>query len=64
MSRAQLLLKESNNNFVKIRCSCKNEQICFSRPTTEVKCLVCDKTLAKPTGGKAEYVGRVLEELQ
>ena len=65
MSRKAQLLVETKNKFVKVRCSeCKNEQVCFSRPTTQVNCLVCDKVLAKPTGGKADFVGRVLEELQ
>jgi small subunit ribosomal protein S27e len=50
-------------NFVKVRCKCKNEQIVFDKSSTVVKCLVCNEDLLKPTGGKAEIVGRVLEVL-
>jgi small subunit ribosomal protein S27e len=39
--------------FVKAKCAkCKNEQIIFGRPATEVKCLVCGEVLARPGGGK------------
>jgi small subunit ribosomal protein S27e len=39
--------------FVKAKClKCKNEQMVFQRPATEVKCLVCGEILLKPTGGK------------
>ena len=52
------------SKFVKVRCSkCKNEQIIFSKAASNVKCLVCDETLAKSTGGKAHIDARVLEIL-
>ncbi len=57
-------LDQTNNKFVKVRCECKNEQVVFSRASTQVNCLVCNKPLANPTGGKADITGRVLEELQ
>ena len=38
--------------FIKVKCECKNEQMVFERASTIVKCLVCDKVLAEPTGGK------------
>ncbi|MFH1134212.1 MAG: 30S ribosomal protein S27e [Nanoarchaeota archaeon] len=51
--------------FLKIRCpKCKNEQIIFSKVSTEVKCLVCSKVLAESTGGKADLKARVLEVLE
>lgn len=56
--------RETSTKFVKIQCDgCKNEQIMFSKASTEVKCLICGKALAKPTGGKARVQGRVLEVL-
>ena len=58
------LLKETTTGFVKVRCECKNEQAIFSKASSVVNCLVCNKPLAKPTGGKAEISARVLEELR
>ena len=50
------------NQFIKVRCDkCKNEQIIFSRSASDVNCLVCDKELAKSTGGKTKVLGKVLE---
>ena len=51
------------SHFVKVRCKCKNEQVVFDSVSTVVKCLVCNEDLARPTGGKAEITGRVLEVL-
>lgn len=50
-------------NFLKVRCDeCGNEQVTFSRASSEVECLVCGESLAEPTGGAAEINGEVLEE--
>ena len=58
-------IKESTSKFVKIRCpKCKNEQITFGKTSTLVNCLVCNKTLAEPTGGKSRVKARVLEVLE
>ena len=57
-------MKMEKSKFLKIKCSkCKNEQITFSKPATLVKCLVCEKVLAKSTGGKAELKSKVIEIL-
>jgi len=54
--------KNPKSKFIKIRCSkCKNEQIIFEKPSTKVKCLVCEEILAEPTGGKAKVKTNVLE---
>ncbi|MFH1972917.1 MAG: 30S ribosomal protein S27e [archaeon] len=50
--------------FIKVRCKCKNEQVIFSKCASEVKCLVCDKTLAMPTGGKSKIEAQVIEVLE
>ena len=56
--------KEPSSKFIKIRCpKCKNEQIMFGKSSTEIKCLVCGKDLASPTGGKSRVKARVLEVL-
>ncbi len=53
------------SRFIKIRClKCKNEQIVFGKPATQVKCLVCSKVLADPTGGKGKVKSRILEVLE
>ncbi len=57
--------KEPNSKFIKVRCpKCKNEQIIFGKIATTVKCLVCEKTLAEPSGGKTAFKARVLEVLE
>jgi small subunit ribosomal protein S27e len=44
--------------FLKIKCpDCGNEQNIFDRASTQVNCLVCGATLAKPRGGKAALRG-------
>lgn len=58
------LIKETKSRFVKVRCSkCKNEQIIFGKPATKIDCLVCEKLLAEPTGGKGKIKARILEVL-
>lgn len=59
------VLRESTSKFIKVRCTkCKNEQIVFGKASTEVNCLVCDKPIASPTGGRAKIKGRILEVLE
>ena len=58
-------VKEPTSKFVKVRCpKCKNEQTMFGKASTTVKCLVCEKVLAEPEGGKAKIKARVLEVLE
>ncbi len=57
--------KNPTSRFVKVRCpKCKNEQIIFGKASSRVKCLVCGRLLAEPTGGKAKIRARVLEVLE
>lgn len=57
--------KEPESKFVKIRCpKCKNEQIMFGKASLTVQCLICNKVLAEPVGGKAKIKARVLEILE
>ena len=54
-------IKEPTSKFVKVRCpKCKNEQIMFGKNSSTVKCLVCNKILAEPTGGKAKITGQIV----
>lgn len=57
-------IKEPKSRFIKVRCKCKNEQIVFGKASTKIKCLVCNKTLLKPTGGKSKVNAQVLEILE
>jgi small subunit ribosomal protein S27e len=57
--------EEPVSKFIRIRCpKCKNEQVTFGKASTEVKCLVCGKTLAETTGGKIKVKARILEVLE
>jgi small subunit ribosomal protein S27e len=58
-------LQETKSKFIKVRCpKCKNEQIIFGKSNSIVKCLVCDKVLSEPTGGKGRIKARILEVLE
>ena len=56
--------RKTKSKFLKVRCSCKNEQIIFEKASTTVKCLVCKEIIAEPTGGKAKVNADVLEVLE
>ena len=57
--------EEPTSKFIRLRCTkCKNEQVTFGKPATTVKCLVCDKTLVEPTGGKGRVKVRILGVLE
>jgi len=58
-------IKENASKFVKVRCpKCKNEQIVFGKAASNIKCLVCGKVLAEPSGGKSKIKSRILEVLE
>ncbi|NHJ12269.1 MAG: 30S ribosomal protein S27e [Candidatus Thorarchaeota archaeon] len=59
------IIQQPKSRFLKVKClDCENEQIIFANATTEVKCLKCEKILAKPSGGKAklESTARELDQ--
>lgn len=57
-----ILMPESK--FLKVKCAkCRNEQIIFSKAAMQVKCLVCGKALAEPTGGIADIKAKVIQVL-
>ncbi len=58
-------MKETSSKYIKVRCpKCKNEQIIFGKASSEVKCLVCEKVITSPTGGKSKIKARILEVLE
>jgi len=51
-----------SSKFLKVKCpDCENVQVIFDHPSTVVKCLVCGRTLAEPTGGKGNIKAKILE---
>ncbi|MCD6491123.1 MAG: 30S ribosomal protein S27e [Candidatus Njordarchaeia archaeon] len=66
MTRKDKLLRlnpQPRSNFLLVQCpECSSKQIIFSHASIEVKCFVCGKTLAKPTGGKAKILGKILKK--
>ncbi len=56
-------IPKPRSKFLKVKCgNCGNEMIIFSHASRVVYCLVCGEELARPTGGKAEILGEVVEE--
>jgi small subunit ribosomal protein S27e len=52
------------SKFLKVKCSeCGNEQVVFGSASTEVKCNKCGKVLARPRGGKAEILTKIIKVL-
>ena len=58
------LIPVPRSRFILVRCpECGNEQPVFSHATFRVRCLVCGRVLAEPTGGKARILGQVVRVL-
>ncbi len=45
------------SRFLRIKCECGNEQNVFGNASRQVKCLVCNALLAKPTGSRVSLAG-------
>jgi small subunit ribosomal protein S27e len=56
--------KIQKSKFFLVRCNCGNEQYIFSNIASEVKCVLCKKRLAKPTGGKSKLFGKVIKGIK
>ena len=60
-----MIVENPKSKFIRVTCSkCKNEQVVFNKPATEVKCLVCDEVLVAPTGGKGVIRGKIVQILE
>lgn len=58
------LIPQPRSSFLLVECkSCGNRQPVFSHSTLVVKCNVCSKELAVPTGGKAKILGKIIGQL-
>jgi small subunit ribosomal protein S27e len=53
----------NDSSFLRVKCAdCGNEQIIFGKGASKgIKCLVCDKQIAKSTGGKTLVTTEVVE---
>lgn len=57
-------MKKTKSRFLKVKCNdCGNEQVIFGCAASTIKCLVCEKVLAVPTGGKTAIKTEILEVL-
>lgn len=64
MRKREVLTPMPNSNFLKVKCSdCGNEQTMFSHASTVVRCNICNKELAIPTGGKARVLTDKIKEV-
>jgi small subunit ribosomal protein S27e len=55
--------RQNRSSFIKVKCpDCENEQMVFSKASTTVKCIVCGRDLAVPTGGKANLKAETVSE--
>ncbi|KPV47054.1 MULTISPECIES: 30S ribosomal protein S27e [Acidiplasma] len=58
-------LKNVGNSFVKIKCkNCGNEQVVYSKISSQVVCNICGSTLAKPTGATLSTSGELVEKVK
>jgi len=65
VKKRKILIPEPKSRFLLVKCpDCENEQILFDHASTIVKCLVCGRVLASPTGGRAEIDAKVLKILE
>jgi len=57
-------IQQPKTKFLRVRCNdCGNEQVIFGAPSAVVKCIVCEKVLAQPKGGKGSIKTKILEVL-
>ena len=58
-------MEKPESKFIKVRCKdCENEQVLFNKASSDGSCHICGSTLAKPSGGKAEIKGEILEVIE
>ncbi|HIH45211.1 MAG TPA: 30S ribosomal protein S27e [Candidatus Methanoperedenaceae archaeon] len=59
------MLMATKSKFLRVKCTdCGNEQVIFGSASTVVRCVVCSRTLAEPTGGKAEVKTQIIEVIE
>ena len=64
MSDWDKLIPRPKSKFLQVKCpDCRNEQTVFSNVASFVKCNICNKILAEPTGGRTRIQGEVIDIL-
>lgn len=64
MKKRKILIPMPKSRFLLVKCpDCENEQIIFNRTSTVVRCIMCGRVLARPTGGKAVIEAKILKAL-
>lgn len=57
------LIPKPRSSFLVVQCNeCGHRQAVFDYAKIEVSCNVCGALLAKPRGGKAEILGKVVDK--
>lgn len=65
MKRGRILIPEPNSKFLKVSCKeCEEENIVYSHASTLIMCKSCGNIIAKPTGSKAQIIGKISETLK
>jgi len=49
------------SKFLRVKCECGNEQNIFGNASSVIRCLVCNRTLAEPTGSRVKVHGKVVK---
>jgi small subunit ribosomal protein S27e len=58
-------MKLPKSKFLKVKCEdCGSEQVVFSNPAMDVKCLVCGKDLVKPGASKPKILTKKIKVLE
>ncbi|MEN2974122.1 MAG: 30S ribosomal protein S27e [Candidatus Caldarchaeales archaeon] len=56
------LIPKPRSAFLLVQCNeCGHKQVVFDCAKSEVPCQVCGAVIAKPKGGKAEILGKVVD---
>jgi small subunit ribosomal protein S27e len=64
VKRKEMLTPMPRSKFFKVQCpECDNEQTIFSNVASTVKCTICGKDLAQPTGGKTKILSDKIKEI-
>ncbi|MEM1537194.1 MAG: 30S ribosomal protein S27e [Candidatus Nezhaarchaeales archaeon] len=62
MSKLKQLIPTPKSTFIQVRCpDCGNTQTIFSHAATLIRCQVCSRVLAKPTGGKVKVDAKIVK---
>ena len=65
MKRGRILIPEPSSKFLKVSCKeCEEENIVYSHASTPVMCKSCGNIIVKPTGSKAQIIGKISETLK